>query len=311
VTYSIVARDGESGALGVAVQSDWFSVGSTVPWAEAGVGAVATQSFAEVSYGPLGLDLLRAGRTPEQVLAALTAADDAAQRRQVGVVDAGGRVAVHTGAGCVAEAGHVTGEGFACQANMMERPTVWDAMADCFARSSGTFTNRLLDALDAAEAEGGDIRGRQSAAVLIVAAEPSGRPWADRLVDLRVENHPDPLGELRRLVSRHEAYRQNGKAQSAFMSGDIAGAEAGQRSALELAPDDAQLAFWAGLTFAGLGKFDEARAQIARAVAANPRYARFLRRLPDAGVFPADDGMLAALLGENRSAEHPQAASDC
>jgi uncharacterized Ntn-hydrolase superfamily protein len=302
VTYSIVARDRESGALGVAVQSDWFAVGGTVPWAEAGVGAVATQSFAETSFGPLGLELLRAGKTPDQVLAALTAADDAAPRRQVGIVDADGRAAVHTGDGCVAEAGHVIGEGFACQANMMERPTVWEAMAATFASSSSTFTNRLLNALDAAEAEGGDIRGRQSAAMLIVAAEPSGRPWADRLVDLRVENHPDPLRELRRLVSCHEAYRQNGKAQSAFMSGDVAGAEAGQRSALELAPDDVQLAFWAGLTLAGLGKFDDARAQIARAVAANPRYATFLRRLPEAGVFPADERMLAALLGEDQGA---------
>jgi uncharacterized Ntn-hydrolase superfamily protein len=298
MTYSIVARDAETGDLGVAVQSDWFSVGATVPWAEAGVGAVATQSFAETSYGPLGLELLRAGRAPDQVLRALTSVDDAAPRRQVGIVDASGRAAVHTGAGCVAEAGHLVGDGFACQANMMERDSVWPAMAEAFTGSSGPFAERLLTALDAAEAEGGDVRGRQSAAMLIVAAAPSGRPWADRKVDLRVENHPDPLGELRRLVAYQEAYRLNGQAETAFMAGDVAGAEAAHARSMALAPDDAQLAFWSGLSMAGLGRFDEAKSLIGRAVAANPRYAVFLRRLPQAGVFPADDRLLDVLLGE-------------
>jgi uncharacterized Ntn-hydrolase superfamily protein len=306
LTYSIVARDPETGDLAVAVQSDWFSVGGTVPWAEAGVGAVATQSFAEISYGPLGLELLRAGKAPDKVLRALTSADDGVDRRQVAVLDASGRSAVHTGSLCVPEAGHVVGDGFACQANMMERDSVWPAMADAFTRSSGSFAERLLAALDAAEAEGGDVRGRQSAALLIVAASPSGRPWADCRIDLRVENHPDPLGELRRLVAYQEAYRMNGQAESALMSGDVAGAEAAHARAMALAPDDVQLAFWSGLTLAGLGRFDEAKILIGRAVAANPRYAAFLRRLPQAGVFPADDRLLATLLGEEESAE-PQA----
>ncbi len=303
MTYSIVARDTDTGDLGVAVQSDWFSVGGTVPWAEAGVGAVATQSFAEVSYGPLGLELLRAGRAPEQVLRALTSVDEGVERRQVAVLDASGRAAVHTGSGCVAEAGHVVGDGFACQANMMERDSVWPAMADAFAGSPGPFAERLLAALDAAEAEGGDVRGRQSAAMLIVAGEPSGRAWADRRIDLRVENHADPLGELRRLVAYQEAYRLNGRAESAFMSGDVAAAEAAHARSMALAPGDVQLAFWSGLSMAGLGRFDEAKTLIGRAVAANPRYAAFLRRLPQAGVFPADDRLLAALLGEDEPAE--------
>jgi uncharacterized Ntn-hydrolase superfamily protein len=302
MTYSIVARDAETGDLGVAVQSDWFSVGGTVPWAEAGVGAVATQSFAEVSYGPLGLELLRAGRTPEQVLHALTSIDDGVDRRQVAVLDASGRAAVHTGSRCVAEAGHVVGDGFACQANMMERDSVWPAMAGAFAGASGPFAERLLAALDAAEVEGGDVRGRQSAAMLIVAAESSGRPWADRTVDLRVENHPNPLGELRRLVTYNEAYRLNGQAESAFTSGDVAGAEAAHARSMALAPDDVQLGFWSGLTLAGMGRFDEATSLIGRAVEANPRYATFLRRLPHAGVFPADERLLAALLGQDESA---------
>ncbi len=296
MTYSIVARDPETGELGVAVQSDWFSVGSVVPWAEAGVGAVATQSFVEISYGPLGLDLMRAGMSPDRALLALTSVDAEQDRRQVGMVDASGRSAAHTGARCVPEAGHVTGESFTCQANMMERDTVWQAMADAYAATTGRLVDRLLAALDAAEAEGGDIRGRQSAAVLVVSGTPTRRPWKDRLIDLRVENHRDPLPEIRRLVAYHEAYRLDGAAEDAMMAGDLSGAASMHARALELAPNDVQLAFWNGLTLAGMGRFDEARPLIARAVAANPRYAEFLRRLPRADLFPADDRLLDALL---------------
>src|SRR5436305_10054248 len=218
-TFSIVARDHETGELGVAVQSDWFSVGSVVPWAEAGVGAVATQSFAERSYGPLGLELLRAGKSPQQAIAALASVDAEQARRQVAIVGAAGEAAAHTGSGCIAEAGHVVGEGegFTCQANMMERATVWEAMAQAYREGTGRLAERLLAALDAAEGEGGDIRGRQSAAILVVTGTPSGRPWDDRRIDLRVENHPDPLPELRRLVSLHEAYRLNSLAEELLM----------------------------------------------------------------------------------------------
>jgi uncharacterized Ntn-hydrolase superfamily protein len=296
MTYSIVARDPDTGELGVAVQSDYFSVGSVVPWAEAGVGAVATQSFVERSYGPLGLELLRAGTSPQQVLAGLTAMDPEQARRQVGVVAASGDAAAHTGDMCIAEAGHVVGDGFTCQANMMERDTVWDAMANAFRSGSGRLANRLLAALDAAEAEGGDIRGRQSAALLVVVGTPTGRAWEDRAIDLRVENHHDPLGELRRLVAYKEAYRLSALAEDRLLEGDLDGAEQANAAALELAPDDVQLAFWSGLTMAGMGRFDDARPLIARARAANERYAELLRRLPRAGLFPDDAGIIAALL---------------
>ncbi len=299
MTYSIVARDSDSGELGVAVQSDYFSVGSLVPWAEAGVGAVATQSFVERSYGPLGLELLRAGKSPEQALAALTGVDGEAARRQVGVVSASGASAAHTGGACIAEAGHLVGDGFTCQANMMERDTVWGAMAEAFEGASGSLPVRFLAALDAAEAEGGDIRGKQSAAILVVTDTPTGRPWEDRTIDLRVENHPDPLGELRRLVAYHEAYRQSGLSEDRLMAGDLAGAEQAGARALALAPDDVQLAFWSGLTMAGMGRFDEARSLIARARAANPRYTELVRRLPRAGLFPEDERLMAALLDES------------
>ena len=301
MTYSIVARDHETGELGVAVQSDWFSVGSVVPWAEAGVGAVATQSFAERSYGPLGLELLRAGKSPQQAIAALGSVDAEQARRQVAIVGAAGEAAAHTGSGCIAEAGHVVGEGegFTCQANMMERATVWEAMAQAYREGTGRLAERLLAALDAAEGEGGDIRGRQSAAILVVTGTPSGRPWDDRRIDLRVENHPDPLPELRRLVSLHEAYRLNSVAEELLMAGDVEGAGRVNARALELGPDDVQLAFWSGLTLAGMGKLDEARTLIARARAANGRYAEMLRRVAAAGLFPKDDGLLDALLAED------------
>jgi uncharacterized Ntn-hydrolase superfamily protein len=183
-TYSIVARDPATGELGVAVQSHWFSVGPIVPWAEAGVGAVATQSFVDPSYGPLGLDLMRAGKSATEALSGLVESDAHPEVRQVAMIDARGNVAAHTGANAIIAAGHQTGENYSVQANLMESSTVWPAMADAFETASGDLAERLLAALEAAEAEGGDIRGRQSAALLVVSGEPTGRPWVDRTFDL-------------------------------------------------------------------------------------------------------------------------------
>jgi uncharacterized Ntn-hydrolase superfamily protein len=199
MTYSIVARDGQTGELGVAVQSHWFSVGPIVPWARPGVGAIATQANVEVSYGPHGLDLLEQGASASEALERLLAEDPGAGTRQVAVLDASGGVSVHTGADCMAAAGHVAGEGVSCQANIMATDTVWEAMLDTFTAASGPLRERLLAALDAAEEAGGDVRGRQSAAILIVPGR--GEAW-ESLVSLRVEDHPEPLHELRRLC-RH------------------------------------------------------------------------------------------------------------
>lgn len=204
-TYSIVARDPQTGDMGVAVQSHWFSVGSVVSWAEAGVGAVATQSFVDPAYGPLGLELMRAGKSAPEALAALLAADDQREVRQVGMVDATGGLATHTGTKCIPAAGSRIGSDFVVQANLMDRETVWPAMARAFESTRGDLADRLLAALDAAETEGGDIRGRQSAALLVVKGQASGAPWADRIFDLRVEDHLEPLQELRRLVLVHRA----------------------------------------------------------------------------------------------------------
>ena len=209
MTYSIVARDPKTGELGVAVQSRAFNTGAIVPWAAPGVGVVATQSYTEPSYGPLGLDLLRAGKTPEEALAELVAADAEREYRQVAILDGNGRVAVHVGEACIPAAGFAAGEGFSAQANMVDERGVWESMAESFERSEGPLADRLLDALDAAEAAGGVWRGRQAGGIIVVAA--GGEPWA-REVDVRVDDHDDPLGELRRLfVSARPTARCGGR----------------------------------------------------------------------------------------------------
>src|SRR5436190_316118 len=207
-TFSIVARDPATGELGVAVQSHWFSVGSVVPWAEAGVGAVATQSLVDPAYGPLGLHLMSLGRSGPDALKAVLAGDDGRELRQVAMIDAKGKVAAHTGARCIAEAGMIVDEEnqFSVQANLMANGKIWPAMAKAYRSATGDLADRMLAALDAAQAAGGDIRGRQSAAILIVNPTSTGKQWEDRKFDLRVEDHPEPLKELRRLVQIQRAY---------------------------------------------------------------------------------------------------------
>ena len=293
MTYSIVARDPDTGELGVAVQSHWFSVGSIVTWARPGIGAVATQANAEAAYGPRALDLLADGVPAPDALAQLVAADPGGPSRQVAVVDAAGRVGVHTGPKCIAQAGHIAGEGVSCQANIMASERVWPAMLDAFAASagSGTLTFRLLDALDAAEREGGDLRGRQSAAILVVPAE--GEPWR-ALVSLRVEDHPDPLAELRRLVRLHEAYGLAGEADELLNAGRHDEAACLYVKASECVPDSHELLFWAGLGTAQAGNLEAGVAKVQRAIALQPSWRELLPRLP-AELAPAAPDVLARL----------------
>jgi uncharacterized Ntn-hydrolase superfamily protein len=291
-TYSIVARDARSGELGVAVQSHWFAVGSVVAWAQAGVGAVATQALAEVAHGPNTLAGLARGGGARTALAAVLALDPLASHRQVGAVDAGGTAVSHTGADCIANAGHELGEGFACQANMMASETVPAAMAAAFRAGEGDLAQRLLGALDAAEGEGGDVRGRQSACVLVVPG--TGEPWRTRF-DVRVEDHPDPLGEVRRLVRLARAYEMGNEADERLAEG--AGEEAGRLylAAAELAPESDELCFWAGL---GVGERDRDAGLelLRRAVAVNPSWLTLLERLTPE-MAPAARELLAALRG--------------
>jgi uncharacterized Ntn-hydrolase superfamily protein len=279
MTYSIVARDKKTGEFGVAVQSHYFQVSPAVPWALAGVGAVATQSRVNLSYGPLGLELLQAGYSAEQALKALTAGDPLAEVRQCAIVDASGHVAAHTGTKCIAAAGHRLGDGFSCQANLMERDTVWDAMADTFESTDAPLAERMMAALEAAEAEGGDIRGKQSAAMRVVAAAGTGRSWNDRIIDLRVEDAAEPLPELRRLLRIKRAYMTAGDADDLEEKGDMTGAIAKLQEALAIAPEMAELRFMAGVTMAGAGDLDGGCALVAEAVRKNARWVETLDRL--------------------------------
>jgi len=289
VTYSIVARDAATGELGVAVQSHYFQVGPVVPWALAGVGAIATQSRVNVAYGPSGLVLLKQGFSAEETLRALTAGDGQAEIRQCGIVDATGRVAAHTGAKCIPAAGHVLGDGFSCQANLMDRDTVWQAMADAFTSTPGALAERMLAAMEAAEAEGGDIRGKQSAAILVVTGKPTGREWEDRTVDLRVEDSPEPLPELRRLLRIRRAYDMAGDADHLAEAGDKAGARARLMEALALAPEIGELKFWGGLDIAMGGDVDEGVRLMSEVVHKEGRHwIETMKRLVLVGTVPAE-----------------------
>lgn len=300
MTYSIVARDAATGELGVAVQSHWFAAGEIVPWAEAGVGAVATQAMPDVAYGPLGLDLMRVRKPAPDVLRALRAGDDGEQHRQVGMVDRDGNAAAHTGERCIREAGHRTGDGYSVQANMMLRDTVWDAMAEAFEASSGLLAYRLLAALDAAEAQGGDIRGRQAAGIVVVRAEATGRPWADVVIRTRVDDHETPLAELRRLVDLKFAYDRMDRAEELELSGDLEGALNEQRTALAAYPENAEFAFWSAISMATQGRTDEARRTMAVALAAHPGWEELLRRLASDGFLEVSGEDLAELLSPLR-----------
>jgi uncharacterized Ntn-hydrolase superfamily protein len=295
-TYSIVARDPATGELGVAVQSHWFSVGSMVPWVDPDVGAVATQSFVEPSYGPLGLALMKTGRTAPEALAALLAGDSGREVRQVGMVDAKGNVATHTGKMNIPAAGGQSGTGYVVQANLMEKPTVWPAMARAYETAKGDLAERMLAALDAAEAEGGDIRGRQSAALVVVKAKASGRPWADRVFDLRVEDHADPLKEIRRLVGVQRAYNHMGAGDECVTAKDWTCAEREYGTAQRLNPDNAEMAFWYGVALASNGRAADSRPLFARAFAADPRWRELVRRLPAVEQLPKDEKVLQEIL---------------
>jgi uncharacterized Ntn-hydrolase superfamily protein len=305
-TYSIVARDSTTGQLGVAVQSHWFSVGSVVPWAKAGVGAVATQSFVDPRYGPLGLELMQHGRTASEALEALVTTDDGRAVRQVAMVDAEGRVAAHTGANAIQAAGHRTGDQFSVQANMMENATVWDAMAQAYTSADGDLADRLLAALEAAQAEGGDIRGKQSAALLVVRGESTGSPWNDRIFDLRVEDHETPVHELKRLVRLQRAYLKLNEGDARVTAGNIEGAMESYRAAMEIVPDEAtdgEAPFWVGVTLASEGRVDDALPYLRRAYAQDERWAELITRLPDAGLLPDDEALLDRLLSGMTSGE--------
>jgi len=305
-TFSIVARDPATGDLGVAVQSHWFSVGSIVTWAEAGVGAIATQSFVEPAYGPRGLELIRNGTPAPDALKRLLADDAQREVRQVAMIDTQGRVAAHTGKLAIAAAGHKVGAQYSVQANLMANDTVWPAMSAAYEGAKGDLADRLLAALEAGQKVGGDIRGKQSAAILVVKAKSSGKPWAgaDRLFDLRVEDHPDPIVELRRLIRLQRAYAHANRGDELLSDKKIEAALQEYAEAGRLAPEILELPFWQAVTMASIGRISEAEPIFRRVFAKEPYWADLVPRLPAAGQLPDDKALIARIVGLKPATPH-------
>jgi uncharacterized Ntn-hydrolase superfamily protein len=326
-TFSIVARDPRTGEMGVAVQSHWFAVGQIVPWAEAGVGAIATQSFVDPSYGQLGLELLRAGKSGPEALRGLLGADGACEVRQVAMIDANGDVATFTGshdiqaAGGTASAGKQThvgcgtaggelwvGRDFAAQANLMSNDKVWPAMADAYAKTSGDLADRLLAALDAAQGAGGDIRGKQSAALIVVAGKSTGKRWRDEVFNLRVDDQPEPLKELRRLVALQRAYNHMNAGDLATEKNDSEGALREYSAAEQIAATTsgvpqsryAEMIYWHAVALVNMKRVDESLPLFAKVFAMEPSWRELTPRLPRAGLMPDDPKLIERIVGAKK-----------
>jgi len=297
-TYSVVARDPYTGQLGVAVQSHFFSVGSIVPWAEAGVGAIATQAFANEDYGPEGLALMREGWNAEQVLETLLKGDEEREIRQIAMVDAQGSIAVHTGNKCIPAAGHVTGENFSVQANLMVNDSVWPAMKRAYEEASGDLVDHMIAALEAAQAAGGDLRGQQAAALLIVSGERQKKPWQGRLFDLRVDDHPRPIEELKRLVSIRKAWLLFEKSNELAHAQHIDEALSVLKQALALQPNLTELTFRSTEILFMAGQPQEALAAFREVFSKEPAWAEMLSRLAKAGLLPNDPTFLKYILDQ-------------
>lgn len=297
-TFSIVARDPATGELGVAVQSHWFSVGAIVSWAEAGVGAVATQSFVDPGYGLRALSLLRGGVSAADALRQLLERDQEREVRQVAIVDANGRVAVHTGSLAIAAAGHHVGNQYSVQANLMANDRVWPAMAEAFERTRGDLADRMLASLEAGQAAGGDVRGKQSAAILIVKPKSTDRPWvgADRLFELRVEDSPEPIAELKRLVALARAYAHAGRGDDLVAEKKIDEALREYAEAARLAPEIEELPFWQAVTLVSVGRESEAMPIFRKVFAKNPGWADLVPRLPAAKLLPGDPALIKRIV---------------
>jgi uncharacterized Ntn-hydrolase superfamily protein len=331
-TFSIVARDPVTGEMGAAVQSHWFAVGSNVIWAEAGVGAVATQSFIDPSYGPLGLASIRAGRSAPEALRGLLAADPNRNVRQVAMIDAEGRVAAYTGTKDIQAAGDIVGAAgkgepptarpstdpedgwihvgrdFSVEANLMANDKVWPAMATAFRQAKGDLAERMLAALDAAQAAGGDIRGQQSAAIVVVKATSSGKPWADRVFDLRVDDADQPIQELRRLVALQRAYNHMNAGDAAVERHDNEGALREYSAAEAIAARTegvlpsrlAEMMYWHAVALANMGRVDESLPVFAKAFAIQPGWRELTPRLPRSGLLPDDPKLIARIVGQGK-----------
>jgi uncharacterized Ntn-hydrolase superfamily protein len=291
-TFSIVAYDQQSGQIGVAVQSHWFSVGSVVSWAEAGVGAVATQSLVNVSFGPRALESLKKGYSPQETVEELVNADEGRDFRQLAVIDEKGRVATHTGEKCIADAGYIIGKNYSVQANMMLNKEVVPAMSKAFEQSSGPLAERMVAALQAAQKAGGDIRGQQSAAIIIVRVKSTGKLWEDRLIDLRVEDHPNAVKELARILAVFRAYEHMNKGDLAIEKGDEKTAMQEYAAAEKMFPNNTEMKFWHAVALVNIGKVDLALPIFKKIFAEDKNYIELTRRIVSNGLLKADEATL-------------------
>jgi len=294
-TYSIVARDPATGELGVAVQSHWFSVGAVVPWAEAGVGAIATQSFVDPAYGKLGLDLMRAGKGAPDALRSLVAGDEGRDVRQVAMIDSRGNVTAHTGAKCIEAAGHFVGKDYSVQANLMLNDKVWPAMSRAFETTKGDLAERMMAALEAAQEAGGDIRGKQSAALVVVAGKSSGKTWADRIFDLRVDDHAEPLKELRRLLMLGRAYNHMNAGDLAVERKDNEAALVEYAVAEKLVPDNAEMIYWHAVALVNMNRVEESLPLFRKVFAMDHSWVTLTPRLVKSGLVPNDEKLITRI----------------
>ena len=295
-TYSIVAFDPQTGDMGVAVQSHWFSVGTSVTWGEAGVGVIATQSFVNASFGPHGLELLKKGMSPQEVVDELIKRDDGRDYRQLAVLDSKGRAASYTGSKCIQPAGNIVGDGFSVQANLMSTDKVWPAMAEAFKNSKGPLAERMLAALEAAQKVGGDIRGKQSAAMLVFRGKSTGKVWEDKLVDLRVDDSPNPLVELKRLLKVHRAYEHMNNGDLQTEKNNMAKAMEEYSAAMKMFPDNLEMKYWTAVTLANNGRLKEALPMFKEIFAKDKNWKALTPRLIPNGLLKVDDKQLKEIM---------------
>lgn len=295
-TFSIVARDPVTGEMGVAVQSHWFSVGSIVSWGEAGVGVVATQSFVNPSFGIRGLDLLKSGKTPQEALDELIASDEGRDVRQLAILDTKGRTASYTGKNCIPDAGNIAKENYSVQANLMLNNKVWGAMSKAFEESTGPLPERMIEALESAQEVGGDIRGKQSASILIVKGESTGKLWEDRAIDLRVEDNPEPIKELKRLLKVFRAYEHMNNGDLAVEKNDMLLAMKEYSTAEEMFPDNLEMKFWHAVTLVNNNKLNESIPLFKDVFSKDTNWKTLFMRLPKAGLITAGEKEIEQIL---------------
>ena len=284
-TYSIVARDPKTGEMGVGVQSHWFSVGSIVSWGEAGVGVVATQALMNKSFGLRGLELLKQGKSPQEAIDVLLSDEEGKDVRQVSILDMNGRVATHTGKKCIKKAGHRVGDQFSVQANMMLSEEVWCTMANSYKKNKDLpLPERIVKTLEAAESVGGDIRGRQSSALLIVAGEKPENRWDDPLIDLRVEDHQNPLKELKRLLKVFRAYEHMNNGDLAIEKGDTIKALEEYDASMKIFPENLEMRYWTAISLANNNKLEEALILFTDVFRKDNNWRILTERLPDSEI---------------------------